>query len=118
MKKTLIIFLLFSKFCFGQERIVLGDTNQSMIFVTNVLTQVHETDTIPTAVRNKLTLLYPFVKRFFWSKFIFNFEYVGVGTPDDECKMRHAAEYRGKNVGSSRVDLQACKLEYSIVSPK
>ena len=24
----------------------------------------------------------------------------------------------GPNVGSSRVDLQACKLEYSIVSPK
>ena len=24
----------------------------------------------------------------------------------------------GINVGSSRVDLQACKLEYSIVSPK
>ena len=23
-----------------------------------------------------------------------------------------------KDVGSSRVDLQACKLEYSIVSPK
>ena len=27
-------------------------------------------------------------------------------------------EYRKKLVGSSRVDLQACKLEYSIVSPK
>ena len=26
--------------------------------------------------------------------------------------------YRGTTVGSSRVDLQACKLEYSIVSPK
>ena len=25
---------------------------------------------------------------------------------------------KGKRVGSSRVDLQACKLEYSIVSPK
>ena len=25
---------------------------------------------------------------------------------------------QGLNVGSSRVDLQACKLEYSIVSPK
>ena len=25
---------------------------------------------------------------------------------------------RGGAVGSSRVDLQACKLEYSIVSPK
>ena len=25
---------------------------------------------------------------------------------------------RGEEVGSSRVDLQACKLEYSIVSPK
>jgi hypothetical protein len=24
----------------------------------------------------------------------------------------------GSSVGSSRVDLQACKLEYSIVSPK
>ena len=30
---------------------------------------------------------------------------------DDDGGMRHA-------VGSSRVDLQACKLEYSIVSPK
>ena len=28
------------------------------------------------------------------------------------------AEMQGINVGSSRVDLQACKLEYSIVSPK
>ena len=27
-------------------------------------------------------------------------------------------EYAGERVGSSRVDLQACKLEYSIVSPK
>ena len=26
--------------------------------------------------------------------------------------------FRGCKVGSSRVDLQACKLEYSIVSPK
>ena len=27
-------------------------------------------------------------------------------------------ERLGREVGSSRVDLQACKLEYSIVSPK
>ena len=27
-------------------------------------------------------------------------------------------DYSGTQVGSSRVDLQACKLEYSIVSPK
>ena len=27
-------------------------------------------------------------------------------------------DLESKNVGSSRVDLQACKLEYSIVSPK
>ena len=29
-----------------------------------------------------------------------------------------AEALQGKKVGSSRVDLQACKLEYSIVSPK
>ena len=28
------------------------------------------------------------------------------------------SSYAGNYVGSSRVDLQACKLEYSIVSPK
>ena len=28
------------------------------------------------------------------------------------------SEYMTQAVGSSRVDLQACKLEYSIVSPK
>ena len=31
---------------------------------------------------------------------------------------RPAATSGGEQVGSSRVDLQACKLEYSIVSPK
>ena len=29
-----------------------------------------------------------------------------------------STDSRGLQVGSSRVDLQACKLEYSIVSPK
>ena len=32
--------------------------------------------------------------------------------------MARALITRGAPVGSSRVDLQACKLEYSIVSPK
>ena len=32
--------------------------------------------------------------------------------------LREAASMLGRQVGSSRVDLQACKLEYSIVSPK
>ena len=31
---------------------------------------------------------------------------------------RAFAQLKAKFVGSSRVDLQACKLEYSIVSPK
>ena len=31
---------------------------------------------------------------------------------------QHDVAYQGGDVGSSRVDLQACKLEYSIVSPK
>ena len=30
----------------------------------------------------------------------------------------HLCEDASQEVGSSRVDLQACKLEYSIVSPK
>ena len=34
----------------------------------------------------------------------------------DKRKLRNAK--RRNHVGSSRVDLQACKLEYSIVSPK
>ena len=33
-------------------------------------------------------------------------------------KRRHDCVLATHNVGSSRVDLQACKLEYSIVSPK
>ena len=33
-------------------------------------------------------------------------------------KARATAEEMNRRVGSSRVDLQACKLEYSIVSPK
>ena len=32
----------------------------------------------------------------------------------DDCR----AQNQSVRVGSSRVDLQACKLEYSIVSPK
>ena len=37
----------------------------------------------------------------------------------EEYGLRAVAEERGiPEVGSSRVDLQACKLEYSIVSPK
>ena len=35
-------------------------------------------------------------------------------TPDEA----HYAALRKFGMGSSRVDLQACKLEYSIVSPK
>ena len=35
---------------------------------------------------------------------------------DDLSSLRQALRLEG--VGSSRVDLQACKLEYSIVSPK
>ena len=31
---------------------------------------------------------------------------------------KHLNYIPGSSVGSSRVDLQACKLEYSIVSPK
>ena len=34
----------------------------------------------------------------------------------NDCHVPH--EFVPKYVGSSRVDLQACKLEYSIVSPK
>ena len=34
------------------------------------------------------------------------------------CHSIHKSEDREQLVGSSRVDLQACKLEYSIVSPK
>ena len=37
-------------------------------------------------------------------------------TPEEQA-LAHEAEKVG-DVGSSRVDLQACKLEYSIVSPK
>jgi Predicted oxidoreductases (related to aryl-alcohol dehydrogenases) len=37
---------------------------------------------------------------------------------DEERPVFEAAAAAGKGVGSSRVDLQACKLEYSIVSPK
>ena len=37
--------------------------------------------------------------------------------PTDE-NGREASEHADYGVGSSRVDLQACKLEYSIVSPK
>ena len=36
---------------------------------------------------------------------------------DDDLKLKQMHELL-KVVGSSRVDLQACKLEYSIVSPK
>ena len=36
----------------------------------------------------------------------------------DYARQRVAARNVGAVVGSSRVDLQACKLEYSIVSPK
>lgn len=41
--------------------------------------------------------------------------------PADTSEVVHAIyglAGRDINVGSSRVDLQACKLEYSIVSPK
>ena len=40
---------------------------------------------------------------------------------DIEARVASAGSYEGQRVvavGSSRVDLQACKLEYSIVSPK
>ena len=37
----------------------------------------------------------------------------------EEMKMRQVVNrHYPQAVGSSRVDLQACKLEYSIVSPK
>ena len=35
-----------------------------------------------------------------------------------EKHLRSGLGKYGSDVGSSRVDLQACKLEYSIVSPK
>ena len=35
-----------------------------------------------------------------------------------QAVMTRADHASGSDVGSSRVDLQACKLEYSIVSPK
>ena len=45
-----------------------------------------------------------------------------LATPVDEAQRRVLtallAEEQSREVGSSRVDLQACKLEYSIVSPK
>ena len=49
---------------------------------------------------------------------------LGHGHPDVLAAMRRQldtiayAPYGIPSVGSSRVDLQACKLEYSIVSPK
>ena len=47
---------------------------------------------------------------------------VGSVVQVDDIDGRDAALDKGKvivlDVGSSRVDLQACKLEYSIVSPK
>ena len=49
---------------------------------------------------------------------------VGMTHQLHECRQAHpgAHHIRGEGVsamvGSSRVDLQACKLEYSIVSPK
>ena len=39
-------------------------------------------------------------------------------TPEYPCAWKDALQRKGLKVGSSRVDLQACKLEYSIVSPK
>ena len=36
----------------------------------------------------------------------------------DESFLVHSKDPVWQHVGSSRVDLQACKLEYSIVSPK
>ena len=42
-------------------------------------------------------------------------ELVGLSAADAR---RYPHEFSGGQVGSSRVDLQACKLEYSIVSPK
>ena len=37
---------------------------------------------------------------------------------DEVVAVTHSLVEEGHAVGSSRVDLQACKLEYSIVSPK
>ena len=37
---------------------------------------------------------------------------------DAPAEIKIGTLYASSGVGSSRVDLQACKLEYSIVSPK
>ena len=44
-------------------------------------------------------------------------ELMGLEQPDDGLRSRFSARHGVAVVGSSRVDLQACKLEYSIVSP-
>jgi len=42
----------------------------------------------------------------------------GLLNASHEAKISFELVAKQGNVGSSRVDLQACKLEYSIVSPK
>ena len=51
----------------------------------------------------------------------FNYDkkrFVVIDPEDKDRKLLDARGIRFIHVGSSRVDLQACKLEYSIVSPK
>ena len=53
-----------------------------------------------------------------WTAYSFNYEGKRIWVACVPHLMKEKIKKFTHHVGSSRVDLQACKLEYSIVSPK